>query len=64
MELHCHQATFKLLQCKPIVDGKAVGQMASLEKAIGVRLPDSIREWYSLKDATAQIVPSRYSLVF
>jgi hypothetical protein len=32
-----------------------VRQLASLEKAIGTRLPESIREWYSLKDAEANL---------
>ena len=51
MELDYHRATFKLLQCQPLLSKRAQKKMTALEKAIGFSLPESVVEWYSLEGA-------------
>lgn len=51
MNLQYHQPTFRLLQCEPVFSKKALQKLDSLEKALGLPVPASIREWYSLENA-------------
>jgi hypothetical protein len=53
MELKYHQATFDLLGTKPRVSKRALRLIERREAALGITLPASLREWYSLQGAEA-----------
>ncbi len=55
MELKYHRTTFRLLQCEPVVSKRAVRELGSLERALGVPLPASVREWYSFEGAVERL---------
>lgn len=46
-----HSATFELLGTRPRTTTAALGEIESAEQRLGVRLPPSVREWYSLESA-------------
>lgn len=46
-----HQATFDLLEVEPQTSASARAELESTERRLGLRLPDSVREWYSCKYA-------------
>jgi hypothetical protein len=49
--LKYHQPTFDLLKIEPEIDPAAVAALDALEKRRSIKLPASVREWYSIKDA-------------
>jgi hypothetical protein len=51
--LRYHQATLDLLQAAPLVSPTAVEAINHLQNRLRVPLPASVREWYSLRAATA-----------
>jgi len=42
-----HKATFRLLGAEPIVSAAAESEIQVAERRLGMRLPASVREWYS-----------------
>ena len=42
-----HRATFELLGTEPQTSTAAIGELERTERRLGIRLPPSIREWYS-----------------
>lgn len=55
MNLIYHQRTIELLNITPEIDPNAVQALDHLEKTLNRRLPPSLREWYSLKNALSYI---------
>src|SRR3954469_12149127 len=53
MPLIYHQATFSLLGTKPQTSKPAFKALAEREQLLGITLPASLREFYSLKGASA-----------
>jgi len=51
--LRYHQATLDLLQASPLVSPTAVEALNHLNGQLTMPLPTSVREWYSLQQATA-----------
>ena len=49
--LSFHRATFELLGTEPRTSIAAIGRLERTEHACGIRLPPSVREWYSNDDA-------------
>lgn len=47
-----HQATYKLLGRRPVPSGLALACLDARERALGIALPRSVREWYAQEDAT------------
>jgi hypothetical protein len=64
MALEYHRTAFRLLRCEPVVSKRAVRGMDSLERALGVRLPASIREWYALEGAVEWLSLPDYPMGF
>ena len=56
MELRYHAGVFDLLRSSPTVSPQALADLAALEKSTGVRVPDSVREWYSLEYAAEMLL--------
>ncbi len=50
-----HTTVFRLLRDEPIGSKRAVRELDSLELALGISLPASIREWYSLDGAVERL---------
>jgi hypothetical protein len=50
--LRYHQATLDLLQASPLVSPTAVEVLNHLDQQLLMPLPASVREWYSLQQAT------------
>jgi hypothetical protein len=46
-----HRATFELLDTRPRTSATALGELEGTERRLGVRLPPSVREWYSYDGA-------------
>lgn len=46
-----HSHTFKLLECAPPESPTARAAVEKTEHRLGIRLPASVREWYSIDDA-------------
>ncbi len=55
MELQYHGDAIRLLGIHAEVDPKSVALIQSTETRLGVRLPDSVREWYSLMDSVGTL---------
>jgi hypothetical protein len=53
MPLIYHQATFELMGTKPQTSKPALKVLAERERLLGITLPASLREFYSLKGASA-----------
>jgi hypothetical protein len=51
VKLKYHQATFLLLDEKPIISARAVKEIDRWEKRSGLKLPAALKEWYSLEGA-------------
>jgi hypothetical protein len=51
VELEYHRATFDLLGIKPRVSAAAIRAIEERGRALGITLPDSLREWYSIGGA-------------
>jgi hypothetical protein len=51
VKLKYHQATFLLLDEKPIISERAVKEIDRWEKRTGLKLPAAVKEWYSLEEA-------------
>ena len=49
--LSFHRATFELLGTEPRTSIAAIGELERTEQRLGIRLPPSVREWYSNDDA-------------
>jgi len=50
-----HVATLKLLGVAPAISQNAVAELYNVERRIGRKLPDSVREWYSLDGACSRL---------
>jgi hypothetical protein len=46
-----HDATFELLGGTPVPSAVALKELESAERRLGIRLPPSVREWYSCEGA-------------
>jgi len=46
-----HRATFELLGTEPRISTAALGELERTERRLGMRLPASVREWYSYDGA-------------
>ena len=46
-----HRATFELLGTQPRTSTVAIGDLERTEQRLGIRLPSSVREWYSYDGA-------------
>lgn len=46
-----HSPTFELLGTRPRISAAAVGELEKTERRLKMRLPASVREWYSYEDA-------------
>ncbi len=51
MALKYHQATFKLLGERPVGSPEAKALLKKREATLGIKFPESLREWYGLKGA-------------
>jgi hypothetical protein len=50
-ELVYHRPTVSILDAPPLVSPEALEAMDRRERALGIRIPASVREWYSLDEA-------------
>ncbi|MCB9851771.1 MAG: SMI1/KNR4 family protein [Phycisphaerales bacterium] len=57
--LRFHEKTFRLIGTNPNIDPSSLDALAAVEQRIGLALPASLREWYSLEDACDRLY--RYS---
>ena len=51
MPLHYHQATFDVMGKKPLLAKSAIKALEQRERVLGITLPASLKEFYSLKGA-------------
>ncbi len=55
MELHYHSEAIRLLGIHAEVDPKNLDRIQRAEARLGVHLPESVREWYSLMDSVGTL---------
>jgi hypothetical protein len=58
-ELVYHQQTVSILDPTPLVSSEALAALDERERALGIRIPTSVREWYSLEGAVTLLATYR-----